>query len=344
MGRAEDLFERLLSEGEAAVDRMIAERASEELFLDFKRSADDGGSDRLHQNDRVNLAKVISGFGNSEGGVVLWGVDARAAPGTGDVAQVKRPLADTPRFVSLLEGAVSGSTVPAHAGVRSGAILRPRDGTGFAVTLVPKSSRAPHQSIAHVQFFMRAGSDFVPVPYAVLQGMFGRRPQADIFHMWSARDLRIHGQHPEQFIGVRIGVLLATHGPGIVRDLFVTAEFGCPATFSTLSVIVEAAGWQGGHGPGDRTSLVSPDGFKLAPGGITRPLSFDIALRPPFYSGFHLELLYGHRDSETKVARVEASPEQLTLTCQGALTAGRFADPLAFLQGALGLSELSADA
>jgi len=35
MGRAEDLTERISSMGEAAIDDLIVERQSEELFLDF---------------------------------------------------------------------------------------------------------------------------------------------------------------------------------------------------------------------------------------------------------------------------------------------------------------------
>ena len=56
MGRAEDLFSRLQAGGEATIDELIADRQSEELFLDFKRSSDDGDGPRLTQIDRVNLA------------------------------------------------------------------------------------------------------------------------------------------------------------------------------------------------------------------------------------------------------------------------------------------------
>jgi hypothetical protein len=112
MGRAEDLFEQLVHDGEAAIDRMIADRASEELYLDFKRSADAGAGRKLHDNDRRNLTRAISGFGNSEGGVLIWGGECK------DVATDKLPLDDPELFVSWLEAAVSGCTVPAHPTVR----------------------------------------------------------------------------------------------------------------------------------------------------------------------------------------------------------------------------------
>lgn len=108
MGRAEELFDRLRLQSEAAVDAMIADRQSEELFLDFKRSADNGAGDKLHQNDRQNLSKALSGFGNSEGGVIVWGVDCRNQKNSGDVAQCKVPIDNPRRFKSWLEAAVSG--------------------------------------------------------------------------------------------------------------------------------------------------------------------------------------------------------------------------------------------
>ena len=79
MSRAIDLFSRIEQGGQAAILELIATRKSEELFLDFKRSADNGAAARLHDNDRNNLAKAISGFGNSEGGIVVWGVDCARA-------------------------------------------------------------------------------------------------------------------------------------------------------------------------------------------------------------------------------------------------------------------------
>jgi hypothetical protein len=92
MGRAEEIFEKIKDQGEAAIDEFILVRQSEELYLDFKRSADNGRGPRvLHENDRNNLAKAVSGFGNSEGGVIVWGVDTSVDGDSADVAKAKDP-------------------------------------------------------------------------------------------------------------------------------------------------------------------------------------------------------------------------------------------------------------
>jgi hypothetical protein len=122
MSRAQDLFDRLVSGGEAQVMEFIDQSVTEELFLDYKRSADNGGGPTLNNRDRMNLGRAISGFGNSEGGVIIWGVDCRTDQVRGDVPSGPVRIHDPVRFKSWLEQATSGLTVPPHDGVRHQAI------------------------------------------------------------------------------------------------------------------------------------------------------------------------------------------------------------------------------
>jgi len=151
MGRAEDIFNDIVERGMDAIEDFLVSRKSEELFLDFKRSANDGQGETLDSGDWKNLSKAISGFGNSEGGVLVWGVSCGKVKERGDVPDALQPVTDVRRFVSLLEGAVSGCTVPPHTDVLSQAILSEGD-TGFAITLIPKSLNTPHQSIQNTQY------------------------------------------------------------------------------------------------------------------------------------------------------------------------------------------------
>jgi hypothetical protein len=105
MDRALELYRRVVAGGEAVIEE-IETRAVEELFLDFKRSADEGRSVVLHQNDRNNLAKAISRFGNSSGGIIIWGIDCSRDLDGADVARAKHPVANVARFLGNLQGAV----------------------------------------------------------------------------------------------------------------------------------------------------------------------------------------------------------------------------------------------
>jgi hypothetical protein len=312
MGRAEDLFRRLSEQGEQAIEGLIEDRQSEELFLDFKRSADNGSGKRLHDNDRWNLAKAISGFANSEGGVIVWGVDCRDTSGSGDVASAKVPIQNPKRFVSWLEGVVSGCTVPAHPLVRHTAV-ESSPGLGFAVSHIPKSYLALHQCLKPLQYYIRAGSDFVPTPHAVLEGLFGRRPQPFVFHMWTIQPAKV----VQQLTGLvavecSIGFMLGSHGPGLARDLYVNLKIFPPKGASQGAVsISDQTNWTGQHAFGVMWNLVSIDAFKLAPQSMTRPIVLQLSFAPPCESDFWYEITFGHQGSPVRKVEARVIPEVL---------------------------------
>ena len=221
MGRAEDLFHRIEVGGGSIIDEYINTRRSEELFIDFKRSSDNGSKTCLSENDRNNLAKAISGFGNSEGGILIWGIDCSKEKDGTDVAKYKNPIINPARFVSWLENAVSGCTVPPHPRVRNISICLDGEDKGFVITYIPKSHHAPHQVVGKLQYYIRAGSNFVPVPHMVLPGMFGRPYPSHVFAMYLVAPATVEGR----FISSEIGILIRNDGPGIVQDLYGASGF-----------------------------------------------------------------------------------------------------------------------
>jgi hypothetical protein len=285
MGRAEDIFQKLKSEGEAAIDEFIMIRQSEELFLDFKRSADDGKGKRLHDNDLNNLAKAISGFGNSEGGVIIWGVDASRDIDDADVAKARKPIENVARFVSWLEGKVSGRTLPAHTGVQN----HPIDigsGNGFVATLIPKSERVPHQAIFNDKYYMRAGSNFMPVPHGVLAGMFGRRPQPILFEEYTSKAVKVTkaaGVRPD-VVDVTLGFKIWNRGPVMARDLYSDVRVILPGA-GTVHYVNMDDGWISKRKSTEWLSMVSKDDFKLAPESFTMAFYLRVHVRPPFEKG-----------------------------------------------------------
>jgi len=313
MGRAEELFERLKSEGERAIDQFIATRQVEELFLDFKRSADNGEALNLHQNDRKNLAKAISGFGNSEGGVIVWGVDASRDRDGADVARAKVPITNVTRFLGWLQGAVSGCTLPAHPGVQYHAISA-ASGNGFVATLVPKSQLSPHQCIGDFRYYMRAGSSFSPVAHSVIAGMMGRRPQPWVFHNFGHHAISRQTLPPTAWGGqlgpglkVGLSLLLVNKGPGLARDLFSTIKLtapgpNCQQWFGEPDIeqwIKQRTVTEG------MFSIVSKDGFKLPPESIAPSIDLYLVLVPPFSDRLWLHWTYGCEGSPTNLIVLE---------------------------------------
>ncbi len=72
---------------------------------------------------------------------------------------------------------------------------------------------------------MRGGSDFVPVSYGVLAGLFGRRPQPFVYHMWAISPAALAPDGSARFT---VDFLIANNGPGLARDLYVNLNALAP--------------------------------------------------------------------------------------------------------------------
>lgn len=280
MSRSEDLFGRIQSDGPAAIDELIANRTSEELFLDFKRSSDNGAGLRLSDTDLKNLAKSISGFGNSSGGLLIWGVDCSPDAGGADIARAKVPLVDAARFRAWLENAVSGRTTPPHQGVEHHTVLCGDGAGGFVATHIPQSNHAPHQTVGNQQYYIRAGSSFVAAPHAVLAGMFGRRPLPNAYHNYAIPP----AQWADGRIVLNLGFMMHNEGPGIAEDLFATMDvkslYGSNCRLKIEGV--DTTDWRYNWSFGRYLSIISKGGLKLPPGGFVQPFIIACSFAPPF--------------------------------------------------------------
>lgn len=151
------------------VRRWILEGRLEDLTLDFKtapKSLETG-------EERKVLAKAISGFSNSSGGLVVWGVDARRDRASGIESAVEAPLADPDLLLSNLvrHSAVVVSPSATRVAHR---LVASRE---FALTYIPETDGPPHMSNVEHRYFKRSGESFYPMEHYDIADMFGRRAQ-----------------------------------------------------------------------------------------------------------------------------------------------------------------------
>lgn len=293
MGRAEELYGRLSAGGAQEIDSFIRNATTEELFLDYKRSADGGAGGALHNNDRSNLAKAISAFGNSEGGVIVWGVDCRNVPGQGDVPTAAHPIQRPNRFKSWLEQATSGLTVPSHSKVQHTAVAVDATDTGFVLSLIPQGDHAPYQTTGDMRYFMRAGSNFAPVPHAVLAGMFGRRPQPSINYSYVVDRPHITA---ERVVVSQLGVLIGNFGVGIATDVFANFMFkhdAGPNCSTEVLPLRPGDPWTSQFSFGTYLTLVTKPEVRLPPEAYILAVNIVLKLAPPFETALEFESLCG---------------------------------------------------
>jgi hypothetical protein len=267
MSRASDLFQRLEAGGLAALDELLAEHEPESLFVDFKRADSDGAGSRLADSDNKNLSKGISGFANAEGGLLIWGVDCRRDPVTGNEVAAKHALVDAAGFRTKLESAVSRETIPPHPGVRMLHIQEASaDPGGYVIVHIPKSEIGPLRSTKSHHYHVRTGSDFSIVSHDVLAGMFGRAPQPKVFPNYLSHPARLSERRDS--VVLAFGVVACNIGAVLAAKPYLTIWFG---DFPTKQIHANTPHpeWftlRRGVMPG--FSVVTHDGVDMAPGAV----------------------------------------------------------------------------
>lgn len=258
MSRAIDLFERLKNGRLGTLEELIIERELESLFLDFKQSPNAGASRQLAPDDNKNLSKSISGFGNSSGGIVVWGVDCRREAISGNEVAEKRPLSDAAGFSTKLQSAISRATLPPPLGVEVIFFNENEVSTaGYVAILIPQSNIGPLRSVVTNHYHLRSGSDFGIVPHDVLAGMFGRAPQPAVDLNIVSYSARLDGR-PDHFtlafavFAVNLGAVVSERpylsvAYGDIPAELITVQTPDPKTFSlrrgllpVISVIASA--------------------------------------------------------------------------------------------------------
>lgn len=318
MSRAEDIFQKLIYFGEDAIDDFIVNLQTEELFLDFKQAVSAGKNGAsLHRDDRKNLAKGISGFGNSEGGVIVWGVECSRDYEIGDVAKAKVKVKNVYRFLSWLENAISGCTIPSHNKVRNHIISADKNGDGFVATYIPKSDIAPLMTTVGNTIYIRSGSNNVPAPYSVIAGMFGRRPQPNLDLVIGDKAVEVLDNAdedmlypstidnpPEKYVRINFAIRGSNDSNVIARELYLSCsclskggEYN-KVRFSNYNQMDSIPAIDG------QLNLITKPELRLPPRGIIRFTNVSLILSPYVEEDFLMNGVIGADNTAPKDFRI----------------------------------------
>lgn len=205
-------------------------RAIERMHVDFKQKHDRRNS-RLADDDKKNLAKAVSGFANSGGGILVWGVENKTMS--------PKPITDVQHFVaSLLELAaqvtdpivldIDGDWIPSDA--RSGQ-------EGFGVIFIPESLLPPHRVILNYKdiknhYYVRSGESFVVASHTQLEDMFGRRPKPKLALSWKVVTSSPSGNKHQLYVILGI----ENKGRGSAKSPFLCVKIPPPYQISRYGI------------------------------------------------------------------------------------------------------------
>ncbi len=228
MNSAEKLFEELQSlkpdddSGKSPEQRLLeyckqALAEIEHYHVDFKAKRDRTNS-KLADNDKKNLAKAISGFANSGGGVLIWGIE--------DKSLKLKPIKDVKDFVSWMLRLAAQATDPPVEGIEGDWIPSDAEGTaGFGLLYVPESLLPPHRVILKIakikdHYFQRSGESFIVASHAQLEDMFGRRPRPEL----ALRTRVVHGNHSATLWYLHVIIGIENKGRGVAKSPFLSVR------------------------------------------------------------------------------------------------------------------------
>jgi len=164
-----DIFDNLNLE---CIQEYIDKRQEENLHLEFKTV---NNSELSHQDDKKNFSKALSGFANSSGGIIVWGIVARKNEEKIDCASDKQHIDNISLFMSKLNEYTGIAVTPIVNAVEHKAIYSGKN-CGFAATLVPESEIGPHMAkFKEDRYYKRSGDSFYKMEHYDITDMFGRR-------------------------------------------------------------------------------------------------------------------------------------------------------------------------
>ncbi len=151
----------------------IARSQEEHLYLDFKLLKD---ASLASSDDKRNLARALSGFANSSGGLIIWGVEARKNNDGIDCATALKEIDRVALLLSRLNELTGDGVDPTVQGVRHRIIPGTADGKGFAISFIPESDTGPHMAkLGEDRYYKRSGDGFYKMEHYDISDMFSRR-------------------------------------------------------------------------------------------------------------------------------------------------------------------------
>jgi hypothetical protein len=228
MTAARGFFEKIVSSSPPYqfLERLVSptDPTFETEWLDFKGN--------VQPNDLRRLwSRALSGFANTQGGVLIFGIDARKDDKTeidaaSALSLIPRPHALKSRLLELHHQA----TDPPVLGVEIEA-YEDANQNGFVVCYIPKSKHRPHRSEhCNKQYYIRAGDDHVEAGPSLLKLLF--YPEWDTSLAVEIK-LTIGSDHlafqpTRDFPLGRCDIRLHVSGNAPARDVFVQLESNAP--------------------------------------------------------------------------------------------------------------------
>ena len=242
--RASQLFDQLVrgADPSGVLKQVVVAKKAESEFLEFK------GAGKINdQQIKEYWSRALSGFGNTEGGVLLWGVRAARVSSAGESrgidAAADFDLAPKPgQLAQLLKDVMLEAVSEPLPGVEIEIVLDGSNG-GFVVCLVPEGNHKPYraQLDSSKQYYQRISDNFVVIPHAILRSLFYPRTQPMLkmtMEFLNSAQISADGPFEDHQSNYHFQALVHNRGTASGRDVFIIASTNCPSIWDRTDAFV----------------------------------------------------------------------------------------------------------
>lgn len=158
---------------ESDFQKIIVDRVKEDLYLEFKQKHDTKHG-KLDDDDKFNFSRALSGFANSDGGILIWGIETNKAD---ESAKKLKPISDVDGFIRSLKSSLINAVQPFVDNVLIEKVpTATSQEEGYVKCFIPQSNKTPHRAIlAGREYYKRSTEGFYRLEHFDLEDMFGRR-------------------------------------------------------------------------------------------------------------------------------------------------------------------------
>lgn len=187
----DDLFKKFQAEGAKTIHALVEMEQQETLKLDFKANAIKDGRTlfekegrNLSKDGKRAIAKELSAFANSAGGLLILGVDcSKKHAGDIDCADKATPLTNLAACHATMNNEISQLVQPVIDDIDIITVLEEgMEDEGYIILKIPRSPRRPHrgEAASQKQYYKRMGSSSLPMEHYDIEDAFKRSNSPDL--------------------------------------------------------------------------------------------------------------------------------------------------------------------
>ncbi|MES2726499.1 MAG: ATP-binding protein [Bacteroidota bacterium] len=161
------------------IEELVENKVTEDLNWEFKTA--NFPEKTKDDFDYKNFSKCLSGFANSQGGIIVWGVKASTNKEGIDVAHTLKPIKEVVKFENYLKRNEGRAIVPSVLGIEYKTLIK-EGNEGYLLIYVPESDRAPIMAQHDKHYYKRSGDSFYICEHFDIVDIFNRKtsPQLEV--------------------------------------------------------------------------------------------------------------------------------------------------------------------